>query len=437
MSRKSRRGRALVDGTSWSRRAFVLSLALSVVACDVLDRLVSVDAPSRVLADDLADPANAPLIVNSVVTDLECALAHYTVAGGLVANELKDASQRSGRLLELDRRTFTPGQYTAFPFAIRTCDDDEGVGVYQPLSTARWQGDNALQLLDSWTEAEVPARDSLTATAAAYTGYSLILLAEGMCSVALDGGPRLTPERVFQEAVDRFSTAITIAATGGLDEIENLARVGRARARRGAGDLLGAADDARAVPEGFLWNATYSSNARRRENVVFARNARDRAMSVETVFRDVTVDGMPDPRIAVEDTGEFGVDGVTELWVQTKYGSVSGSIPMATWEEAQLIIAEAELEEGSVQGAVEVLNGLRSRAGLPMLQAASVDEARDHLIRERAAELFLESHHLGDVRHFDLDLVPPPGSVDPFGVTYGSQRCFPLPDVETRNNENI
>src|SRR5687767_1925532 len=167
-----------------SRRVAALLLISGALAgCGLLDDLISVDAPSRVLADGLSDPANAALLVSSAGADLECAFAHYIVAGGLLGNELEVATTLSV-MKEYDKREIAVvgSSYTNVP-----CDGGSGantVGVYVPLSVARWQADNALSQLQQWTDAQVAGRTALIAAAAAYSGYAHVLLAEGMCTVA-------------------------------------------------------------------------------------------------------------------------------------------------------------------------------------------------------------------------------------------------------------
>ena len=55
-----------------------LLLALPLAACDTL---LEIDAPSRVRADDLANPDNAPLLVASAVADFECAFSEWVAPG--------------------------------------------------------------------------------------------------------------------------------------------------------------------------------------------------------------------------------------------------------------------------------------------------------------------------------------------------------------------
>ncbi|NIP58530.1 MAG: RagB/SusD family nutrient uptake outer membrane protein, partial [Gemmatimonadetes bacterium] len=59
----------------------------------------------------------------------------------------------------------------------------------------------------------------------------------------------------------------------------------------------------------------------------------------------------------------------------------------------------------------------------------------DHLIQERARELFLEGHRHYDMLRFDL---PFPSGAHPWnGRTYRGTTCFPIPSVEEDNNPNV
>lgn len=411
----------------WKRSAFFLFVG-AVSACD---SLLEVEAPSRVEAESLEGPSNAELLVANAISDFECAFAEYIVGAGLLGDELQDSQLGSG-MWPYDQRQWNPetdGQY-----ATATCNST-AIGIYTPLSTARWQADNALERLESWTDAEVENRASLIATAAAYSGYSHLLLGEGMCSAAFDLGPELTRPEIFERAEDRFARAIQAADAAGRDEILNMAQVGRARARLNLGKMAEAAADARLVPQDFLHVATYSGVSPRRENDIFTRNIRDGSITVEGDFRSLTFDGVPDPRVNVTSAGISRSDNITELWIQHKYTSESSPIPIATGDEAQLIIAEAE----GGQTAVDIINMFHARAGLPPLESIDSDVIMEHIIQERKRELFLESHHLGDVNRYGLPLTPVAGTPYPpkAGGFYGDQTCFPLPDVETLNNPKI
>jgi len=112
-------------------------------------------------------------------------------------------------------------------------------------------------------------------------------------------------------------------------------------------------------------------------------------------------------------------------------------VQVATWEEAQLIMAEVALENGQLSQAVSIINGLHTQVGLPAFSSNNAADIRTQLIYERAAELFLEGQHMQDLERFNLTLTPAPGSAFYHGGVYSDQICFPLPEVEYLNNPNI
>lgn len=410
-------------------RPLIMGLAaLSLSGCgDVLDSLLEVQAPSQVQARDLENERNARLLVDGVVAEYECALSHYILVGGLIGFELTDAQQTAAQW-DYDRRTLAPqgGWY-----ATTTCN--ARLGAYTPLATARWTADNALERLEGWSDSGVPNRSGLIATAAAYSGYSHLLMGEGFCSAAFDAGPELSRQQVFERAEARFTRAIEAAQAAGRADLRNMAYVGRARARLNQGRGAEAAADARQVADGFVINANYTAAASRAENRIFSWLNRSRFISVYSAFHDAEVDGVSDPRVSLFNTGVRGVNQQTIIWNQLKYPSLSSSIPIARWAEAQLIIAEVE----GGQTAVGIINTLRDIHGLPHFQSDDPVEIRNQVVQERLRELFLEGQHLGDLIRYDLPLDPAPGTPFVNGGLYGDMRCMPLPDVERLNNPNI
>jgi starch-binding outer membrane protein, SusD/RagB family len=423
---------AEVGGVLRATLGIVLCLALA--ACDDITSLDQ-DAPSRIPADSLERPENAELLVQSAIGDFECALANYVVASGLVGDELLN-SNLTNRLWDYDRRTILPINTV---YSTTTCGDDPT--VYTVLSVARFDADNALRLLDGWTDQEVPNRTQLIATAATYAGYSLVLLGEGMCSAAIDVGPELTPAQLLGEAEARFTRAIEAATAAGDDAIRTLASLGRARARLGLGNLTGAAGDAAQIPAGFRVDATYSAAKPQRENLVFTFTTRDILATVDAPFRNLEFGGVPDPRVAVIDAGIVGADETTPMFLPAKYSAFESPIRQASWEEAQLILAEAAVAGGDASGAVTIINALHTNAGLPPYAGGTPDEVMTQVIEERRRELFLEGHRLGDIIRYGLPLFPATGTPFSTGAgtsgVYGTQVCFPLPSVERNNNPNI
>lgn len=408
------------------RTTALVLLALLTAGCSQLDRALSVESPSRLPAKDLETPGSAALLVRSAGADFQCALGAYIVAGGLMSGEFVETTQTAARW-SYDRRQIDPSESQ---YSQAGC---ESIGVYTPISTARWTADNAIRHLESWSDAQVPDRQELLAQASLYAGFDLIMLGEGFCSAAIDLGPEMTPAQLFAEADKRFTKAIAAATAAGDDSIRFAAFVGRARSRINRGDKTGAAADAANVPVDFVYTMPASSIGRE-QNRVYAQNNYGAAVSVAPAYRNVTYGGVADPRVPVVNGGRLAADKRDSLYVQQLYTSFDTPLPIASGAEAQLIIAEAQ----GGQAAVNIINALHARAGLAA-DFASSDPAviMAQVVEERRRELFAHGQHLYDVNRLNLPLVPAVGATYPKGGTYGALRCMPLPDVERLNNPNL
>jgi len=414
---------------------FFLMLGLGLSSCDALDDMISVEAPSVVAAQDLDHPANADLLVNSAVNDFRCALVHFIGAGAYVGMEWSvGADLGGGSWPWYDNRAFEPFGWTSM-YAGGDCG---GVApnVYEPLSTARFMADDALRRLEGWGD-QVPNNTELTATAAAFAGYSLTFLGEAMCSAAIDLGPEMFPDDLFTEAQERFNRAIAAAGQVGDSDIQNLARVGLARALLNLGQAGEASTVASQVTEGFSYDFNYSGADASTENKLYVLMERELMATVDMPYRNMMFQGQPDPRLGVYNTGLVGPSTDIEMWATTKYSSMDSPVQVASWEEAQLIMAEAALEAGQLQTVVGIINALHDKVGLPEFISNNATEIREQLIYERSAELFLEGQHMQDLERFNLELYPAPGSPAYHGGFFSDQICFPLPELEYANNPNI
>jgi hypothetical protein len=289
----------------------------------------------------------------------------------------------------------------------------------------------------------------LIATAAAYEAWSILLLGEGFCSTVLttiDGANfayagETTRNDAFKAAEDRFNQAITVAQAQGsaATSILDMALVGRARARQDQGNLAGARTDAALVPASFVFNATASAVSGRRNNRVFVEsNALGVNSSVGARYRTLN-----DPRVPVQNLNRPNALGVP-AWAQLKYTSVSSNIPMATGDEAQLIIAEADAASNS-SNTIAIINAFRAK-GNEGTYTGATDAASllNEVIDQRRRALFLTGTNFGDIVRYKLTLTPATGTNFPAGQTYGSQSCvgdtrigLPLPDVERQSNPKL
>jgi hypothetical protein len=259
-------------------------------------------------------------------------------------------------------------------------------------------------------------------------------------------GDEIPRDQALAEAETRFTQAITAAQQFPNDtamrSLTNMALLGRARTRLDLGNTAGARADAALIPATFTqYNVTASSVSSRRNNRVYSEsNDPSISASVGARYR-----AMNDPRVPYRDLNRanaLGVPGVAQL----KYTSANAPIPLATYDEAQLIIAEVDAGNVATSGnAVTIINTYRAR-GNQGVYAGGVDAAslRAEVAEQRRRELFLEGAHLGDIYRYNLTLTPAPGTNYPAGLTYGTQQCvgtnrvgLPLPDIERQNNPNL
>jgi hypothetical protein len=416
------------------------SVLAFVIACDAARNPLEVESSSRIPAGDVETPANAQLLVNGAIADFECAFGAYVLQSATVGEEFIYAQQTADRV-PADRRNTIP---TDPRYSTNLCGGPlTFLGIYTPLQIARAAAENILQYLKGWTDAEVPVnRTRLIGTAAAYAGYSLVMLGEGFCTMAIskinpdrsqEFGGEISRDSVFRLAIVRFSEAITAAQAAGPSDILNMAILGRARARLNVGDFAGARADALLIPAGFVKNATYSGTIPRRNNSVFSDNASgNTSSSIGEPYRSMT----GDPRVPVTQGTSTSATGIRH-WFQTKYTTIDAPIPLSTYEEAQLIIAEAEINAGNLPGALPILTAMRTRGNQGAFIGVTAADYTAELINQRRRELFLESHHLGDVIRYGIPLQPAAGTPHHFGGTYGNQLCFPLPAAERQNNPLI
>jgi hypothetical protein len=435
----------------WMMAAVALGV-LGLQACDT-ERLLRVDVPGKVPEEALNSADLAATLVASVVSDTECAWDNYVAAA---ANHSDEYIQSSGNLIMRNwGLRWVPANDPNY--AQGTCEG-WGYGIYTPLQTARFQSEDVFSRLEEWG-ASVPNFTALQATVRAYGGYSLVGLAEGFCQMAIDVGPRMTPGDVLAVAESKFSDAMSLASAAGREDLLNMARVGRARVRLDLENFAGAISDASAVPEGFLKNATRDQSDERRYNTHCEMvNCRFwKHASVADNFRDLTIgaegqptesDGVADTRVHIMTLGELGFDNATIHYFHDKVTGRDSPVSMASWREAQLIVAEASARLGDVEGARTAINRLRARVGLPTLDlAATQAEMIGLVIEERRREMFAEGgHRLNDMLRFrgtqwEIPFLGEPGSIHPdgfdhTGTPYSDATCFPLPEVETGSNPN-
>jgi len=321
--------------------------------------------------------------------------------------------------------------------------------LFQSLHRARNSAeDAAVSLAQFGTD---PATDTGIPEMLALAGFSYIFLAEDFCSGipvsrivndAIEYGVPLTTMQVFDTAVARFNAALAHPSIVAGDPIHSLASVGLGRALLNQGLFAEAAAAVAAVPADFIYETEHATTPAALHNGVYEAFSNGNF----GVFDQEGTNGLP--YVSAEDirvTGDsgLGADNNTESWFPNKYPSFEASIPTADYLEAQLIIAESELQALTFDAMTTRLNDLRAGAGLtPLATPGDLVAATDVLFAERAFWLYATGHRLGDMRRLirqygrDAETVFPTGDYYKGGLTYGTDVNLPLPRRES-NNPNL
>jgi len=428
-------------------RALLAAAMLGIAACAFND-ILGVHVPGRVQEGALDDPSLANTLAASAVSDLECAWNNYVAAAALIGDEFIQASGN------LNQRNWASRRITADEPTMAQGSCRTAYGIYTPLQTARFQAEDLFKRIDAFPDAKVPNKTLLKAQVRAYGAFALVALGEGFCQMALDGGPLMAPKDVLAVAETRFTDAIALATTANSSDILNMALVGRARVRLDLQNFAGAIADAQKVPVGYLKLVTRDASDVRRydalcENITCPQN---RNATVAPNYRNVTWQGVADPRVAVSTTGQLAFDNAQIHYFPTKkHTSRDYGLVIASYKEARLFIAEASAQMGDLATARQLINQMHTEAGIPAYDPGATDNQTAviaQVIEERRRELFTDGgHRLNDHLRFRgtawaIPFKGEPGSIFPNGVDatglpYGNTTCFPLPTVEIIGNPNI
>src|SRR5439155_9566936 len=218
--------------------------------------------------------------------------------------------------------------------------------------------------------------------------------------MAIDGGPLMKPKEVLELAKQRFTEGLAFATQVNNADLKNMASVGLARVELDLGDFAGATAAASTVTAGYVKNATRDESDSRRFNslcanvtcATFGRNA-----SISPTYRGVTWQGVADRRVNVATTNGLAADNATVLYFPVDKSNTRASpMPIATYKEAQLIIAEASARTGNLAQARTIINALHTAVAIPGYDAnntATQADVINQVIEERRRELFLEGGH--------------------------------------------
>ncbi len=409
------------------RRLQLAGLLVGLAGLGACHGILDVDFPGRIPSAQVNDPTLAPVLVSSVVGDFECAYNAYASGSSVLSDEY-ETTNGNVPLSNYGERSIGADEDD---YVIGPCESNQSdFGIVTTMHTARFQSEDIFTRLNGWTDTQVPGRVSLMAKVRAYGGYAYLLMGETWCFVAFNGGAKQAASTATDSAVLKFKAAITLAAPN--SDMWNLAQVGLARAYMDKKDWANAAATAALVPVGFSLNADRGNENDRRWNKFTYLASNLGAYTVADAYRV-----MDDPRVgvALATGGKVNFNG-GPLWYVTRYTANADPIPLASYREAQLILAEAKAQQGDVSGALTILNDRRTGLGLTALSAASQADAVTAVLFERQRELaFMGGSRLNDLLRYSLPWKGANGStvkLNPYSSRpYGNTTCWPFPTKET------
>ena len=445
-----------------ARTSAVALMLLAVVAGCSTDKVLEVQDPDVLAPATLNTPEALPTVIAGAVGNFEVA---YQGPGD--GNESSGQIGYSGLLADefISSGTF-PTRHEIDQRHIAV-DNGSNETMFDRLARARAAADLAARRFAQF------APDSANhALALALDGEATVLFGENYCSgvpfstIEDDGsltfGSPLSTAEIFQRAVAKFDTALTVADI--TDEFRDLAQVGKGRALLDLGQFADAAAAVAGVPDDFSYVIESSANTTREANGVWWFQYVIARLSLGDKEGGNGLDYISsnDPRIPVivptnsKGQQQRGQDGSTPLFEQAKYPTRDADVPLATGIEARLIEAEAALQAGDDPTFLAKLNAARAAAlasveavtgdtaTLPALTVADIPDQNakvNLLFRERAFDLWLTSHRLGDLRRLIRQYGRTAGQVFPTGPwfkggAYHDDVSMRVPQHE-QNNPNF
>lgn len=439
--------RMIVGAYAMARLAAgVVPLVLALGACSIND-ILKVDDPDVTPISTTNTPEALPVVLAGAVGDF-----HTAYQGPGNVNESSGQIGYSGLLSDEIRSSDTFPTRNEVDARHIQLTNSSSEAQFIRLSRARASADRASLRYNTF--APDSAGHSL---ALSLSGFSAVLFAENYCSGVpfstftddgeLQFGEPETTTQVLQRALAKFDSAAGIA--GATDEFRNLAAVGEGRVLLDLGQFAEAAAAVAGVPDDFVFLSESSENSPVENNGVwtFFQNVGRLSVSDNEGTNGLDYISSGDPRIPVFDTEDAGFDNSTPLVLQMKYPDRGSAVPIATGIEARLIEAEAALQANDLDTFRAKLNAARAQfSGLDSLRAdtipATLDGQVDLLFRERAFDLWLTAHRLGDLRRLvrqygrSVNDVFPTGNWFKDNTPYGEDVNFPVPKVE-ENNPNF
>jgi hypothetical protein len=448
-------------GTNRIRRGVgVLALGVGLAflgGCDAVDKLLVVSNPSQLQEGAANDAALIPILVNSVEGSMVDLYDYRLVWIGSMFTDEQITGVNWEQTARLSQR-------------IVQWDEGDADGMFSDIHDLRAMADSVAGrfregLLEGYSS------DWRYAYALAYAGYSYIFLGDMMCESTINVGETIyQPQAMYGFAVERLMEALQVAGAAGDSDIQNLARVGLARAHLNLGNYNDVVTYATAVDAGFEWWIQYGeTGGEAPTNNMFANiSGQNHRIGVHPHFlaggpdnflRDDLEPFLTDPRVQHWPYWRQGHNALSPLYTPyqgLRYSGyngqtiASGGQPAEYQDTDDILIAdklsadhdmwEALDAMGSDAAGVLAFVNTRRAVGdqdpVDLSGSALTMELRD----QRGRDLFLAGFRMGDLRRWlrgGTDMFPSGAHPTAEWGLYGNATCYPMPVEEYEGNPNI
>lgn len=313
--------------------------------------------------------------------------------------------------------------YNELETGIVRYDNNSVDAPFDDLGELRFFADNLIERAAGITFVDADLEALVTYTGKFYGAYARFLyaayfgLTQTQGGATIDAGPFIASAQLYADAVTLFEEAI--ASTSDAAEIRLInsliARIylyqnNFAKAKEYADKGMVDGDD--------VFQSEYTPEA---DNFYRqqAGAGRQQAVLDDRFFDYVKAD--PAEAVRVEFDSVLANDETRYFYYQTKYPAFASPMPMMTWQENALMLAECALE-GQGGDAAALVNAVRASHGLDAL--AAVDKAAVQV--ERDKELMCQGNRLPDQRRWGI-----------WHLGAGTWQYLPLTESEHNANENL
>ena len=417
----------LRGGLSESRS--LLALLLCLVPLAGCEGLFDVDNPGSLLDADLEVPFLESTLATSAEGELVGPFSSALVNGEMLGDHVWHPSVQDFALL--------------IDAGYRDRDISVAESLFNGLARAIWVADNMVERLEVMVAN--PGANRGVADSYFMGGLARMTIAAYYEEVVYDAQAPISPAQAIQDAVGRFQSAAQVAGALWDANLQAASLGGAARAYRSLYHEGGAVDasamqqaeslarQALEIAPNFRKDLRYGQPGTSNGHFINLLEGPYHRMHDTYAFRPDPVSGQPDPRLSHDATPHTPGPRGEVRYYQRKYPNRTDPHPASRAAEAELIVAEARLVAGDLDGAVEWINRVRTKSGLPDFASSNAAEVRAQLIYERDTELWLEGRRWEDHRYYNII----PLAWVQYNVDIGVGPRWPISVQERFNNPNI